>query len=326
MNEIDLRRVDLNLLVTFEMLMAERSVTRAAERLARTQSAVSHALARLREQVGDPLLVKVGGRMTPSPYAERLIDEVRPILRAIQRVLVPGEPFDPAASSRTFRVAISDIAPSLFPRLMSRVRSAAPNVVVDWIAESPQTLLSIADEQVDIAFVASALPLPDGVVAQEAGDIGWATFLRSDHPAVADWSKAEWRRWPHAIVRIGNSLASPVGAAPDDAAKHRQIAARVLNFGAVAPLLARTDLLATLPVIAMHESLERYGLTAMPLPFAVAPMPHRFVWSARLDNDPAIRWLRGIVVECFAEVLEGSKRFGAGRQRSRREQVPPDRP
>ena len=76
MNDIDLRRLDLNLLVTFEVLMTERSVTRAAERLSRTQSAVSHALSRLREQVGDPLLIKVGGRMAPSPFAERLIEEV----------------------------------------------------------------------------------------------------------------------------------------------------------------------------------------------------------------------------------------------------------
>ena len=306
MNEIDLRRIDLNLLVTFDMLMTERNVTRAAARLARTQSAVSHALARLREQVGDPLLVKVGGRMTPSPYAERLIDEVRPILQAIQRVLVPSEPFDPATSTRTFRVAISDIAPSLFPRVMSRISREAPHAVVDWIAEGPHTLLAVAEEQVDIAFVASALPLPDGVVARDAGEIGWATFLRDAHHAIEKWSAAEWRRWPHLVVRIGNSLTSPVAAAPDAAARERRIAARVLNFGAVAPLLARTDLLATLPVIAMHESIERYGLAALPLPFRVEPMPHRFVWSARLDNDPAIRWIRGIALECFAEVVAGS--------------------
>lgn len=110
MNEIDLRRLDLNLLVVFEVLMAERSVTRAAARLGRTQSALSHALARLREQVGDPLLVKVGGRMSPSPFAEKLVEDVRPILRSIQRALVPPQAFDPATSTRTFRVAIPDFA------------------------------------------------------------------------------------------------------------------------------------------------------------------------------------------------------------------------
>ena len=105
MNEIDLTRLDLNLLVTFEVLMTERSVSRAAVRLARTQSAVSHALARLREQLGDPLLVKVGGGMAPSPYAQRLIEDVRPLLRSIQRMIAPPEPFDPSTSRRVFRVA-----------------------------------------------------------------------------------------------------------------------------------------------------------------------------------------------------------------------------
>src|ERR1043165_6952925 len=87
MNEIDLRRFDLNLLVVFEMLMLERGVTRAAERLGRTQSAVSHSLSRLREQLGDPLLVRGGRGMEPTAFALDLIDQARPILRSIQRVL-----------------------------------------------------------------------------------------------------------------------------------------------------------------------------------------------------------------------------------------------
>ncbi|WP_309679444.1 LysR substrate-binding domain-containing protein [Polaromonas sp.] len=94
--------------------------------------------------------------------------------------------------------------------------------------------------------------------------------------------------------------------APLGAARQRRIAARVLNFSAVPPLLAQTDLLATLPVVAMHEALERFGLCALPTPFPVPPLPHRFVWSARLASDPALRWLRAILAQCFAEVLQGS--------------------
>lgn len=303
MKEIDLRRIDLNLLVVFDVLMTERNVTRAAERLARTQSAVSHSLARLREQVGDPLLIRLGGRMTPSPFAERLIEDVRPILRSIQRVLEPPQPFDPRTSAREFRIAISDIAPSLFPRLMARIRREAPGVMVDWVAEGPQTLLAAADGQVDVAFVASALALPEGLARQEAGEIPWATFARRDHPATARWGAAEWKKWPHVIVQVGNALQSPVSTAAGDSARDRPLAARVLNFAAVAPLLACTDLLATLPVVVMHEALERYGLRALPPPFPVKPMPHRFVWSQRLGNDPALSFIRAILVECFAEVL-----------------------
>jgi DNA-binding transcriptional LysR family regulator len=320
MNDIDLRRLDLNLLVTFEVLMTERSVTRAAERLNRTQSAVSHALARLREQVGDPLLIKIGGRMTPSPFAERLIDDVRPILRSIQRVLQPPQPFHAATSTRNFRIAISDIAPSLFPRLMATASAEAPNITIDWVTESPQTPLAVADGQIDVAFVASALSLPEGVARQEAGEIGWATFMRGDHPARAAWNAAAWARWPHVLVQIGNSLQSPVKAASAGVRDKRHVAARVLNFSAVAPLLARTDCVATLPVIVMHEALERYGLAAVPPPFAVPAMPHRFVWSERLTNDPAVRWLRTMLVEAFATVRSESEaqalapRRGSGRR------------
>jgi len=319
MHDIDLRKLDLNLLVTFEVLMTERSVTRAAERLNRTQSAVSHALARLREQVGDPLLIKLGGRMTPSPYAERLIDDVRPILRSIQRVLLPPQPFDAATSTRTFRIAVSDIAPSLFPRLMAEASRRAPHAAIDWVTETPQTPLAVEDGQIDIAFVASALKLPEGIARQEAGDIPWATFMRADHPALGEWGAAAWARWPHVLVQIGNSLQSPVTTASGSLRDKRHVAARVLNFSAVAPLLARTDCVATLPAIVMHEALERFELRAVPPPFPVPPMPHRFVWSRRLTNDPALRWLRALVVDAFAVVLRESARQVSGRKSPARE-------
>ena len=321
MNEIDLRRLDLNLLVTFEVLMTERSVTRAAERLSRTQSAVSHALSRLREQVNDPLLIKVGGRMTPSPFAERLIEDVRPILRSIQRVLLPPRPFDAATSTRTFRIAIADIAPSLFPRLMARTAGEAPHITIDWVTETPQTLLAVADGQIDVAFVASALTLPEGVARREAGDIPWATFMRADHPAGGEWNAAAWARWPHVLVQIGNSLQSPVTAASTALRDKRHVAARVLNFSAVAPLLARTDCVATLPVVVMHEALELYGLCVAEPPFAVPSMPHRFIWSERLTNDPAVRWLRERLVDAFDTVLRESEsqvRKGQTRKGTRR--------
>ena len=96
MNEIDLRRFDLNLLAVFEVLMRERSVTRAAERLGRTQSAVSHSLSRLRDQLGDPLLIKGGRRMEPTAFALEFIEQVRPLLRGIERVLSPRQQFEPA--------------------------------------------------------------------------------------------------------------------------------------------------------------------------------------------------------------------------------------
>src|SRR5882672_3501251 len=121
MNEIDLRRFDLNLLVVFDILMMERSVTRAAERLGRTQSAISHSLARLREQLGDPLLVKGGRRMEPTAFALEFVEQARPILRSIQRVLSPRHVFDPATSRRIFRLAAPDFCTRRIHRSASGV-------------------------------------------------------------------------------------------------------------------------------------------------------------------------------------------------------------
>jgi len=145
MSEIHLRRLDLNLLVTFEVLMDEGSVAGAAEKLGKTPSAVSHALARLREQMGDPLMVKVGGKMRPSPFALTLIEDVRPILRSIQRVVSPPQPFDPATSTRAFRIAVPAI-PSLINEVFSRLSNEAPGVSLEWVGLGPHLYTAVADE------------------------------------------------------------------------------------------------------------------------------------------------------------------------------------
>ena len=178
MHEIDLHRLDLNLLVAFDVLMTERNVTRAAARLARTQSAVSHSLARLREQVGDPLMIRVGGRMVATPFAERLIEDVRPILPSIKRALASPKTFDPTASTQTFRLAIPDFAPSLLPRVMERVRREAPGVALDWSGEESHTPMAVAEGQIDVALIASAVSLPGGLQWQEAEALKWATLDR----------------------------------------------------------------------------------------------------------------------------------------------------
>ena len=100
MNRIQLRQLDLNLLLIFRALMEERSVQRAAEQIGRTPSAISHALGRLRQQIDDPLLVRVGGKMQPSPRALSLYEEITPMLHRIEQALQPPQPFDPATSER----------------------------------------------------------------------------------------------------------------------------------------------------------------------------------------------------------------------------------
>jgi DNA-binding transcriptional LysR family regulator len=313
MHEIDLGRLDLNLLVTFEVLMAERSVTRAAQRLGRTQSAISHALARLRHQLGDPLLVKIGGGMEPSPFARQLIEDVRPILRSIQRIVAPPAPFDPATSSRVFRVAIADFAPTLLPRVISDVQRQAPGVSVEWLAPTPQTLTAAADGQLDIALVTSSASIPEGVQQQAAGELHSVSFARQDHPAVRAWSAAAWSKWPHIQVQMGERGKSDVERAANELGLKRSIGASVPNFSQVPALLSRTNLLATMTPLAMDGAMQRFGLRALESPLPIKPTSFSFLWSFRLANDPGSRWFRTLVMEAYKGLEKDVAWISSGR-------------
>ena len=322
MSEINLGHLDLNLLVTFDVLMREGNVTRAAARLGRTQSAVSHSLARLREQVGDPLMVKAGGRMSPTPFAQKLIEDIRPILRSIQRVVAPPEPFDPATSTRIFRLALPVISHKFLNNVFARVHNEAPGVGIEWLAPSTETLAAVVGGQIDISEWPGSTALPDGVEVQLGQPFTWMTYMRKDHPATRNWGIKAWETWPHLKVNVGNDVRSPVDAAASGKGPGRRVGAWIPHFADVGPLLARTNFLATFPPIAMVDISEEYGLCALDPPYPIAPLPLRFIWSFRLTNDPGSRWFRTIVIETLSELQRtaeaGVTRRAPARARSKK--------
>jgi DNA-binding transcriptional LysR family regulator len=301
MNEIDLHGLDLNLLVTFEVLMTEGNVTRAARRLGRTQSAVSHALQRLREQVGDPLIVNVSGRMSPSPFALALIEEVRPILRNIQRVVAPPEPFEPATSKRVFRIAVPAFS-VLLSAVFKHVHAVAPHVSLEWTLPNVHAAPAAVEGQIDIAHLGGDSQLPDGLDVHVAQPFGWVTFARAGHPALSDWGVRAWMRWPHVCVGLGNAVKNPIDEAMSRLGVHRKIGARVPDFSSVAPLLAGTDMLGTFPPLTMVDNMQVYGLRALQPPVPIPPFGSRFFWSSRLACDPGRRWIRRIVLDIYSRL------------------------
>ena len=304
--EVNLSRLDLNLLVTFEMLMAEGSVTRAAARLGRTQSAVSHALERLRQQVADPLLVKVGGRMQPSPFALTLIEELRPILRSIQRVVAPPETFDPRTSKRVFRIAVPAFT-TLLSTVFERVHVAAPGVSLEWMLPNADAPPAVAEGQIDIAHLGGETRLPDGVDVHVAQPFTWVTFVRRNHPALANWGAHTWTTWPHVVVSIGNAVRNPIDESMGCLGVTRTIGARIPDFSGVAPLLAGTNMLGTFPPLTMVDDMQVYGLRALRPPVPLPPFASRFFWSSRLANDPGNRWIRGIVLEIYTKLQQSAE-------------------
>ena len=302
MNDVQLARLDLNLLVTFEVLMTEGSVTRAA-RLARTPSALSPSLARLREQLGDPLLIKSGSGMAPSPFAESMVAEVRPILRNIQRIVSPPTPFDPSTSTRLFRAAIADFVPSLMPRVLAEVQRLAPRVTVEWLAPSTATIAAVADAQVDVSLVESRTHTPEGVRRAAAGELATIlTFARKDHPAIAHWNHAAWLAWPHIVVQLGERVRSTVEIAAQAQGTQRIVGATVPNFSQIPAVLAQTNLLATMTPLVMDGALERHGLVALEPTMPITASSFSFIWGFRLENDPGSRWFRNQVMRVYAEL------------------------
>ena len=290
MNKIDLRRFDLNLLVVFDVLLAERSVTRAAERLGRTQSAVSHALARLRAQLRDPILVKGGNRMQPTPFALDFLQEVRPILARIQSALSPRHSFDPASSRTIFRLSAPDFALRLFTDLQARLRVEAPNVSIEWTGLRNPMLLDLADGRIDVVIGPTPLRPTQDIIVDGIGALGWQCFARKGHPAFREWGPEAWSRWPHLLVRAGTELENSRqrrGRESRPRTNDRRMCA-AFRCGR-----ARSDRHRSVghPRILGHGQLAD-GLKFRDVPFPIPPMPHALLWNAARRDDPEIKWLR----------------------------------
>ena len=308
MKEIQLHRIDLNLLVVFEALMVEGSVAGAAEKLGKTPSAISHALARLRDQLGDPLLVKVGGRMQPSPFALTLIDDVRPILRSIKRVLSLPKPFDPATSDRVFRVACP-ITGRVLSEVLNRLHQAAPGTKLEWLSAPRQVFDAVAEGLVDIAHLGGETRLPDGLDEVEVPSFRWTSFVRAGHPALANWGPEAWSTYPHVQVNISNDARNPIDRPAETDPPERTIGALISEFSSLGPLLANSDLIATFPRVQMAWDMEMYGLRPLPPQTTLQPFRTRFFWSSRLVNDPASMWIRDLVIRTYTELQDEADRM-----------------
>ena len=298
MNEIDLHRVDLNLLVIFEVLMETRSVTATAEKVGRTQSAVSHSLARLRDQLGDPLLVRVGGTMQPSPFAEMIIEDVRPILRSIRRVIAPRALFDPATSDRVFRIAMPTLT-KVVAEVSARVEAEAPNVRIEWLPAHHDVYAALSEGLIDLAHLGGEPRLPGGLEEQVMDPFSWVTFARRRHPACEAWGIDAWRSYPHLMVNVTRSMQNPFPVPPPGDTAARRVSAMIGDLAGVASLLAKSDFLATFPAILLAWDMEAFGLRAMRPPVDLGPVLVRFCWSSRLANDAGGSWIRSIVIETY---------------------------
>jgi len=299
MNSIQLSSVDLNLLVVLDALLRERSVRQAAAQLNVTPSAVSHALKRLRDLLGDELLIRDGRRMRPTVRAEALAETLPRLLQQIALAIEPPEVFDSATSQRTFRLAAPDFLAPLVPTLFRRVHAEAPGVRIELVPFNSSASQSLAEGRYD-AMVAATAAARDDLRSTPVGSWPWIVYGRAGHPAFDDWSVKAWSQVPHLQVR------PPVfkGPGPSDrrAAElgiPRMVQAEVPHFSMAAPIIAETDLLLTVPSVTMTNTAAAYSLDHREVPFDLAPLEISVFRSAVQGDEPAVRWFLDHVQAMF---------------------------
>ena len=302
-NHFNLRSFDLNNLLAFDALMQERSVTRAAARLRVGQPAMSHALGNLRMLLGDDVLVRVGQVMQPTPRAEALAGRVRELLAQTQDVLFVLDGFDPAQSTREFRIGLSnEMELLLLPPLLARLRRDAPGVHLLAMVASRDALPALLDEGVIDLAVGCLDNLPawhrHAVLYDETHLCCFNPGLLAVRPPIG---LDDYLALPHALISLKDSL---FGCLEDVLA---QVGARV-NAVAAAPHLvallasvAEAPLLTTLPARITERYAPQFGLAISPVPLPLQPFPVCMVWHARFDRDPGTRWLAGLILEWAAK-------------------------
>jgi DNA-binding transcriptional LysR family regulator len=300
MKTVHLQRVDLNLYVVFDAIAAEGGITRAARRLNLSQPALSHALARLRALYGDPLFVRHGHAMSPTPLARRLAAPVRLALRELQATLGAGE-FDAAAATRRFTVGLRDVLEAaMLPALLRGVAAVAPRVDLSVVrAERRELERELAAGTLDAA-IDVLLPLPDTVRRRHLGADALSVVLRRGHPlARAGLDLKSYLRAEHVAVssRRRGLTAEDFELGRRDL--RRRVRLRCQHYFAACRVVSESDLVLTMP--SRYARILNVPLKnrLLPFPLKVPALDTYLYWHANADADPANAWLRGQLARAF---------------------------
>jgi LysR family transcriptional regulator, nod-box dependent transcriptional activator len=292
MHGLPLTSVDLNLLVALDALLAERSVTRAGARLSLTQPAMSHALARLRRQFDDELLVRSGREMVPTAFALTLREPLRDALAAVERTLAARPTFDPAVDERVFRVYANDyLTLVLLAPLLRELPHEAPGVRLEVTSQFTSFAELLQDEGLDLLISPGELPGSEHLPSVRLFSDRFVLVGGPQAPGLQSGrvSRAAFAQMPYLVYRQGGAT-SFADAQMDARGIERRVALTVGSFVLVPHLLAGSALVTMLQE-RLLGTLDHDLQVARP-PVALEPIVERAYWHPRSEADPAHRWLR----------------------------------
>lgn len=293
---------DLNLLITLDAVLAEGSVTRAARRLRLSPSAMSRALARLRETTGDPLLVRAGRGLVPTPRAIELRERVGQLVQDAQAVLRPAEQLDLTRLARTFTLRARDgFVENFGAELIARAGAAAPGVRLCFVQKPNKESASLRDGSVDLETGVVASTTGPEVRAQALFRDRFVGVVRSGHAlSQGEVTPSRYAGGGHIGVSRRGLEKGPIDDALAPFGLEREIATIVGDFSSALALARGSDLIASVPE--RQTGTLRAGMHSFPLPVPAPQITVSLLWHPRLDADPAHRWLRGLVLEVCAAI------------------------
>ena len=300
-------RPDLNLLVTLDVLLAEGSVARAAKRLRLSPSAMSRALSRLRATTGDPLLVRAGRGLVPSPRALELREQVARLVQDGEAILRPVERLDLNTLERVFTLRTSEGFVETFgPGLITRVSKEAPGVRLRFIPKLDKDSAPMRDGSVDLETGVLSSDIGPEVRAQALFRDRFVGVVRKNHSLSRGWiSPKRYAGGQHIHISREGLEMGPVDQALKPLGLEREIVAIVGGFSTALALARSSDLIATVPE--RHTKGLRVGMHSFALPMPVHQFTVSLLWHPRLEADAAHRWLRDRVREVCGEAHRSSR-------------------
>lgn len=295
---MNLRQFDLNLLVALDMLLKERNVTRAAERLYLSQPAMSGMLSRLRHAFGDELLVRVGRHLEMTEFASGIAGRVHEYVRELEELLDSKRAFDPAAEGRSFRIGASDyVVLLLFGPLMQQLTEIAPNVSAHFVRLG----LSVGERIMagDLDFGVMPAEFEPGLPSVPLFDDAWVCAAWSEHPSIGDrLTLEEFLGHPHLAFNISDpSHASVADEHLAQIGHARRIIASTESFTAAPFLLVGTSMLTMVPQRLGERMATAAAIRLLELPFAVPALREKLAWNPRFTSSPAHEWIRERIAE-----------------------------
>ncbi|MAK91936.1 MAG: LysR family transcriptional regulator [Oceanospirillaceae bacterium] len=306
---MNLDRIDLNLLVYLDVLLREGSVTKAAQQLGITQPAMSNGLRRLRELFSDPLLVRTSDGMTPTERAQELQPMIRKALGELEMALQPLEEFDAKSSNRVFRIMVSDYAEStLVPELVKRLRTDAPDVILDVLTPSDVTFKDVEAGKVDMA-INRFDEMPQSFHQMTLWQDDFVCLVNPQHPLVDKFDLDAYLSSKHIWVSK-TGMGAGVGIDPEKVIRlgwvdnalsklghKRRISVFTRHYQMPALLALNNDLVATLPRKVADMQAEAASLEVRLPPFKIPPFELKMAWSPLVQHHQAHRWLRRTIVD-----------------------------